>query len=280
MTSERAPAECDPSICATEVPAIPKPEKDDPDLRRTRLYPLWGAEDLYGEPQSPVEERRQELEWSRAEHYRREGDLQGEIDHYIGILAERPRDLGVIYYLGCTYLENGEPLKVIEVIGEAHRCYPRLLDFQELLLKALATLGRCESDYQWACEIRIVRLDQSVIDRCYAYLRRKRGPRFSDQLAEIFSGEGCLLFNGCELIEVLEEDSRFIVDGHQVRATHRSWLGRSLQRVAEEGRRAARGLRRAWWGSRGAFAGLGQASASNRARPYWEAPAEERCAEE
>ncbi len=221
------------------IPIIPEPEEDDPELARTRLYPTSDEEKLYGEPQSPEEERRQDLEWSTAEHYRRRGDLQGEIAHYVGILAQRPNDLAVFYYLGRSYLENGEPHRVIELIGEAHRRYPRLLDFQELLLEALIALGRAESDFEWASEIRIYRLDLDAIDRCYDYLKGKSRPRYRFEMAEMFSSEGCRLFSGSDLIEVLEEDERFIFeDGRvQVREKRVDKLKRWIRWVAKAGRR-------------------------------------------
>ncbi len=46
---------------------------------------------------------------------------------------------------------------MLEAVGAAHRRYPRLLAFQELLLEALAALGRAEREFDWARAIRIVR---------------------------------------------------------------------------------------------------------------------------
>ncbi len=214
---------------------IPEPEENDPELRRTRLYPTRGDEELYGEPHSPEEERRQDLEWSRAESYRRRGDAQGEIGHYMGILAKRPSDLAVIYFLGLTHLESGEFLRVIELIGEAHRRYPGLVDFQELLLEALRAVGKNESGFEWAGEIRIHRLDQATIERCYGYLKRKRRPRHGDHLAEIFSRDGCRLFTGSDLVGALGKDRRFIVEGDHVgaRPTRADRLRRWLRQAAE-----------------------------------------------
>ncbi len=176
-----------PTANAGVMPTIPDPEKDDPELDRTRLYPMWGDQNLYGEPRSREEERRQEIEFLNAEEYRRKGDLRGEIAHCLAVLGQRPSDLAVLYYLGRTYLEIGEAEKVIEVIGAGHRAYPRLLDFQDLLLDALFALGKDEADYEWANELRIYRLDQRVLDRCYEYLKRKRRPRYAIELEHLFS---------------------------------------------------------------------------------------------
>ncbi len=223
---------------AQDMPTIPDPGEDDPELDRTRLYPLWAGGKLYGEPQSREEERRQELECLGAEHYRRHGDLAGEIAHYHDILSRRPNDLAVLYYLARTFLENSEPEKVIELIGQAHRRYPRLLDFQEVLLDALFALGQDENDFEWAGEIRIFRLDQSVVDLCYEYLKRKRRPRSGSELEELISREGCCLFTGKELVEALTKDDRFIVENGGVRL-RRSRDGKP--RRSREGRAARDG---------------------------------------
>ncbi len=201
-----------PTAHAGVMPTIPDPEKDDPELERTRLYPMWGDQKLYGEPLSREEERRQEIEFLEAEDYRRNGDLRGEIAHCLAVLGRRPNDLAALYYLGRTYLEIGEAETVLEVIGAAHRAYPRLLDFQDLLLDALFVLGKDEADFEWASDLRVFRLEGSVIDRCYDYLKRKRRPRHSYELWHQISSEGCCRFTGTELMEALGKDPRFVVE--------------------------------------------------------------------
>ncbi len=140
----------------------------------------------------------------RADWYRGRGRLD--------ILAERPGDLAVRFYLGRLCLEIGDAEEVIELIGAAHRSYPRLLDFQDLLLDALFALGRDEADFEWMSGLRIFRLDQRVIDRCYEYLKRKRRPRYDFELEHLFSSRGCCRFTDSELFEALSSDPRFVVE--------------------------------------------------------------------
>ncbi len=172
---------------AAGLPTIPEPEPGDPELGRTRLYPLWGNQTLYGEPQSREEEEREAIESLNAQLYREKGDLEGGIAHYLDILSRRPSDIGVLYALGRTLLENDEPDKVLEVIGAAHHRYPRLLDFQEVLLDALFALDRDELDFEWSGEIRIYRLDSRVSEWCFEYLKRKRKPRYGSELMDLIS---------------------------------------------------------------------------------------------
>ncbi len=222
-----------PVSTAVEVPEISDPESDDPELGRARLYPMWGDQKLYGEPQSREEERRQDMECLQADYYWRQGDTQGQIAHCLAILTERPNDLAIRYHLGRLYLEIGDAEKVIEVIGAAHRAYPRLLDFQDLLLDALSALGQDEADFEWATELRIFRLDGVVTDRCYEFLKRKRRPRSAFELEARLSLEGCCRFTQSELLEALARDERFIVDNRGV-------LRRSGRAAPSRSRRAAR----------------------------------------
>ncbi len=221
------------------MPVIPEPEADDPELGRTRLYPMWAGEKLYGEPQSREEEDRQEVECLDANSYWENRDFEGLFAHYFDILTRRPNDLAALYRLGRAHLENGEPEAVLEVVGAAHRRYPRLLDFQELLLEALAALGRDESEFDWASEIRIVRLDSAAAELCYEYLKRKRRPRYGSELADLLSRHGCCLFTSSQLLTALGGDDRFIVeDGGVRRRRKRDGAPRaSVRQAAKKGRR-------------------------------------------
>ncbi len=203
------------------VPIIPEPEADDPELKRTRLYPTWGGEKFYGEPMSREEEDRQLAECLDANSYWEEGDFEGLIAHYFDILSRRPSDLAALHRLGLAHLENSEPEAVLELIGAAHRHYPRLLDFQELLLEALAALGRDETDFDWASELRIVRLDSDAADLCHEYLKRKRRPRFGSELVDALSREGSCPFSGSDLLAALRSDDRFIFEDGGVRRRRR-----------------------------------------------------------
>ncbi len=217
------------------MPVIPEPEADDPELERTRLYPMWGGEKLYGEPQSREEEDRQDLECLDTASYWEKRDFEGLVAHYFDILSRRPNDLAAIYGLGRAYLERGEADAVLEVVGAAHRRYPRLLDFQELLLEALAALGRDESDFDWASELRIVRLDVNAADLCHEYLKRKRRPRYGSELADLLSRAGCCPFSGSELVAALSGDDRFVLeDGGVRRRRKRDGAPRAPVRQAEK----------------------------------------------
>ncbi len=199
------------------MPVIPEPEPGDPELARTRLYPVGQVEKFYGGPQSRREEEALEVECLDAAYYWDKRDFEGLIALYFDILSRRPNDLAALYRLGLAHLENGEPEVVLEVVGRTHRLYPRLRDYQELLLEALAALGKGESDFDWASEPRIVRLDSDAADLCYRYLKRKRRPRYGSELADHLSCEGCCPFTGSELLAMLGEDDRFILEDGGVR---------------------------------------------------------------
>lgn len=221
------------------LPDIPEPEPGDPEVERTRLYPRWCGGMFYREPLSREEEERQEVECLDAASYWDKRDFEGIVAHYFDILSRRPNDLAALYGLGRAHLENDEPEAVIEVIGAAHRRYPQLLDFQELLLEALAATGRDESDFDWASEIRIVRLDSDAADLCHEYLKRKRRPRYGSELADYLSSEGCCLFTGSELVAMLSGDDRFVLEHGGVRRRRK---GDDAPRgLAREAQRQGRG---------------------------------------
>ncbi len=210
------------------------PEEDDPELERTRLYPMWGPQQVYGKSWSREEQERQERVLMKADAYREQGDLRSEISLYQAVLTRRPNDLSVLYCLGRAYLEIGDAEKVIELIGAAHQAYPRLLDFQDLLLDSLFALGKDEADFEWTTELRVFQVDQGVIDRCYEYLKRKRKPRFAEELKAQFLLEGCCRFTGTELVRALAKDERFIVvDGGVLRRRERLAAVRCCDSSAE-----------------------------------------------
>ncbi len=60
------------SGCDGGPPMIPEPEKGDPELRRTRLYPTWDDEELYGEDERfIVEDGRVQVREKRVDKLKR-----------------------------------------------------------------------------------------------------------------------------------------------------------------------------------------------------------------
>jgi tetratricopeptide (TPR) repeat protein len=126
-------------------------------------------------------------------------------------VARNPGDLHAHGRLGEAYVLNGQYQKAIDSMGECHRAYPDVEDFQYIILDALFALGKTEDDFPWLETPTIIRLGARVIDDCYEYLRPKRKPRSVDELHTTLLVRGYVTFTHEQLMHALAADERFVV---------------------------------------------------------------------
>jgi hypothetical protein len=107
---------------------------------------------------------------------------------------------------------NGQYDKAIEVMGAYHRDFPENEDFQYVILDALFALGKTENDFPWVEAPTLIRLDASLMDYVYEYLRPKRKPRSVHELHTNQYLRGYVTFSPEELFQALAHDDRFIVE--------------------------------------------------------------------
>ena len=127
-------------------------------------------------------------------------------------VAAAPGELHAIERLAEAYLLNGEPQKVLEVVGPVHERYPELDSFAHTLLRALFALGIGEDDYRWAKRPTILRLGPEVADACYQKLKPKRKPVAIYEVYGTLEGSAFLDFSEEELLGYLRGDERFVVE--------------------------------------------------------------------
>ncbi len=87
-------------------------------------------------------------------------------------------------------------------------------DLQDVLLDALFALGEYETDFEWADEIPVHRIEKSVLDRYHAWLKPKRKPRNAYDLHHPFEIDDYCLFTPAALLETIRRDERFVVEGN------------------------------------------------------------------
>jgi len=127
--------------------------------------------------------------------------------------AERhPEDLYAQYYLGDSYVLNGEFEKAIEYMAEHHKKHPWNPDYHYVILDALFALGKTEDDFNWVTRPIVLRMSTNIVDTCYEFLKPKRKPRSIMELRDMFITEGYLLFSRQDLLKALLNDGRFVVD--------------------------------------------------------------------
>lgn len=97
-------------------------------------------------------------------------------------------------------------------MGEVHQQHPDIDAFQHIILDALFTLGRTESDFAWVAAPCFLRLGEAVMDMCYDYLQPKRKPRDVGELETELSMRGYLTFSPGDLFKALTEDLRFVTE--------------------------------------------------------------------
>ena len=129
-------------------------------------------------------------------------------------VALDPDDLQVAERLVGAYHLNGDYEKAIEFASLIYQEYPDISAFQDMILDALFALGKSEDDFEWIEHPAVIRLSSDVANMCYDYLRLKRKPRNLNELTMGLQQLGYLAFTEDDLLEYLQLDSRFIIDGN------------------------------------------------------------------
>ena len=129
-------------------------------------------------------------------------------------VAFNPNDLHAVERLVSAYHLNGDYEKAIEFASQIYRQYPDISAFQDMILDALFALGKTEEDFDWFEYPTVIQLSFDVANLCYDYLRPKRKPRDLHDLCLELQKHGYLAFSEHELLDYLELDSRFIVNGN------------------------------------------------------------------
>lgn len=124
-----------------------------------------------------------------------------------------PNDLYAAERLMQAYVLNADYHEAISFGAQLHRDYPSISMFSHHILDALFALGKTENGFDWEIRPAVLRLDRSVLDDCYGFLRPKRKPRdISDFHIELWS-DVYVAFTDDDLLESLRNDARFVVDG-------------------------------------------------------------------
>jgi hypothetical protein len=163
------------------------------------------------------EEYEDEYDYEDMEDWEDEYDLFEEKDwkglvEYRNRKAERhPNDPEYQWGLGEAYVLNREYEKAIDLLSDLHKDYPDDPNIQNSLLDALFAIGKDETAVEWAIQPNILRLDRSVLDYCYDFMKKKRKPRTVYELYLEFYKDGYPAFNGEQLMAFLHSDNRFLI---------------------------------------------------------------------
>jgi hypothetical protein len=166
-----------------------------------------------GEQYDDVDDMNDDFEsWEGYAQLYYDEDFPGLVKYCEAQLARRPADMFAYYDLGRAYVLNHQYQEAIDFTAECHRQEPDDVAFQHIILDALFALGKSEDDFPWLTVPTILRLDESLIDFYYEFLKPKRKPR---SIADLYSepqGRGYLAFSYEELRQALAGDERFEVD--------------------------------------------------------------------
>jgi len=127
--------------------------------------------------------------------------------------ATDPSDFHAAERLAEAYLLNGDYEKAIEFASQINQERPEITAFRDKILDVLFALGKTEDDFEWTERPIVVRLSPDITNACYDYLHFKRKPRDLHELHWELSKRGYLAFTEQELLEYLQDDSRFVIDG-------------------------------------------------------------------
>jgi len=151
-----------------------------------------------------------EIEYELIEHE----DWNGLILYRQSVLRRHPDSLQAKSGLGDAYVRAGEYQKALDYLVPLHREHPDIIDIQWNILEALFGLGKNENDFNWVEKPVILRINETLLDQCYGYLRLKRKSRsLMDIYNELILGGGYQDFQEEELLLALEADNRFKVEG-------------------------------------------------------------------
>jgi hypothetical protein len=150
-----------------------------------------------------------EIEYELIEHE----DWTGLILYRQSVLCRHPDSLEAKSALGDAYVRASEYQKALDYLAPLHREHPDIIDIQWNILEALFGLGRNENDFDWVEKPVILRINESLLDRCYEYLRPKHKPRsLMDICSELILGGNYQDFKEEELLSALKSDKRFKVE--------------------------------------------------------------------
>ena len=145
-------------------------------------------------------------------------DYPGLVAYLEGVVARRPDDAYGVKDLGEAYVMNGEAEKALELLAPLYRRAPQFEAVHWVILDALFALGRDEDGFEWLEQPSVVRLDADAVDGCYEYLKRQRKTSDVEGLYSQLLCRGYCAFSEGELLEVLRDDERFVIDGDDIRA--------------------------------------------------------------
>jgi tetratricopeptide (TPR) repeat protein len=150
-----------------------------------------------------------EIEYELIEHE----DWNGLILYRQSVLRRHPDSLQAKSGLGDAYVRAGEYQKALDYLVPLHREHPDIIDIQWTILEALFGLGKNENDFSWVEKPVILRINETLLDQCYEYLRLKRKSRsLMDICNELILGGNYQDFKEEELLLALKSDKRFKVE--------------------------------------------------------------------
>ena len=151
--------------------------------------------------------------WEDIYDFHERRDYEGLVAYCEDEVRRSPHDIYAAERLAQAYVLNENYEKAIEFGARMHRAYPQISCFQRHILDALFAVGKTENNFDWVSRPSIIRLDNSVGDRCYEFLRPKRKPRHvTDLQIEIWQYD-YLAFTDEEMLEYLRDDPRFVIVG-------------------------------------------------------------------
>ena len=140
-------------------------------------------------------------------------DYQALVEYCKREVKQNPDDPDCQYRLGEAYVLNGQYETAIDFMGKCHREIPEHPAFQHIIIDALFALGKTEDDFAWISKPEVLRLNSSILDKCYSFLLPKRKPRDVEDLRISLIADGYVTFSYDDFVQALISDGRFIVEG-------------------------------------------------------------------
>jgi tetratricopeptide (TPR) repeat protein len=141
-------------------------------------------------------------------------DCNGLILYRQSVLRRHPDSLEAKSELGSAYILAGEYQKALDYLSPLHCDNPEITEIQWNICRALFGLGKNENDFDWVEKPVILRINETLLDQCYEYLRPKRKSRsVMDICIALVIGKGYQGFKEDELLSAFKADKRFMVKG-------------------------------------------------------------------